>query len=164
MGKKKGPKPRPVHERFWEKVNIRTETECWPWKEFVNNKSGYGQFNQYHGKPIGAHRMAYMLSTGETLEELDFICHICHNRVCCNPSHLYKGDAKSNASDMKKAGRATLNKSKPKGYDSPHTILVDENEIRRLWESGLSGVKIAKMFEVGRTTIGRIVHDTRFRG
>jgi hypothetical protein len=32
-----------VQERFWSKVNIKSENECWEWIKF-KNKKGYGLF------------------------------------------------------------------------------------------------------------------------
>lgn len=92
----KGPKPRPVVERFWAKVHITTT--CWLWVASID-KGGYGQF--YDGtRLVQAHRYAYELMVGPITGGLE-IDHQCHNkdtncragnnclhRRCVNPEHL----------------------------------------------------------------------------
>jgi hypothetical protein len=162
--KKKGPSPKPVTERFWSKVDIRDDNECWEWLASVNQSTGYGQFMHYQGrKPIGAHRAAYELSTGEVLTSEDFVCHVCDNRKCCNPKHLFKGDAKSNMEDMIAKGRMN-HPERLKGADSPNAVLSLEqaNEIRKLAQNGYSAVVLAQQFNVGRTTIGRVIRRENY--
>ena len=80
---------RSVEERFWEKVDKSGGPyACWLWTASKNRK-GYGQFNAgaKFGGSIGAHRMAYILETGEIPEGL-VIDHICQRPDCVNPAHL----------------------------------------------------------------------------
>ena len=44
-------------ERFWEKVDVKSEDDCWEWKA-SKNKKGYGLF-ALDGKPKRSHRLAY---------------------------------------------------------------------------------------------------------
>lgn len=78
---RRGPEPRPVEERFWEKVDRIGEDQCWLWKA-SQYKSGYGQFAN---EP--AHRIAYKLASGPIGEGLE-IDHLCRNKLCVNPAHL----------------------------------------------------------------------------
>lgn len=79
----RGPKPRPVLERFWEKVE-KTPT-CWIWKggKMID---GYGYF--WDGSTmVLAHRLSYEISNGLIPNGLT-LDHLCRNRACVNPSHL----------------------------------------------------------------------------
>jgi hypothetical protein len=80
------PKPRPVVERFWPKVE-KTET-CWLWRG-ARDPSGYGRFNRgVRGESIAlAHRVAYELERGPIPEGLP-LDHLCRNPSCVNPAHL----------------------------------------------------------------------------
>lgn len=71
--------------RFWAKVDRRTEDECWPWAAYVS-RDGYGHFWR-DGQAVSAHRIAYELAYGPVPygKQID---HLCRNRDCCNHSHL----------------------------------------------------------------------------
>lgn len=81
---------RTVAERFWEKVDILGDAECWPWNGHVG-ANGYGQFSRQRadGSTIysTAHRTAYEIGRGPFDPELT-IDHLCENTRCMNPSHL----------------------------------------------------------------------------
>lgn len=94
--------------RFWSKVQIGNEQECWPWLAYCN-KGGYGNF-QYEGKPHLAHSFAYKLTSLDLLHGL-FVLHACDNPPCCNPNHLYGGTKSDNEQDKLRRGR-NINKNK----------------------------------------------------
>lgn len=93
--KKGGHTPRPIEDRFWEKVEI-TEN-CWIWTGAITS-SGHGNISS-----LAAHRVAYELEYGTIPEGLD-VDHECHNiaanlglcnggvscphRRCVRPDHL----------------------------------------------------------------------------
>jgi HNH endonuclease len=75
-------------ERFWTKVDRRTDAECWRWTAALT-ASGYGQF------PVGqfgyrAHRVAFELEV-RRLAKGEALSHLCSNRACCNPAHIELG-------------------------------------------------------------------------
>lgn len=55
---------------------------------------------------LRAHRLALTLMLGF---EPEMACHTCDNPPCIRPSHLYAGDAQSNADDMIARGRRASN-------------------------------------------------------
>lgn len=85
-------KPRPAHERFWEKVDIQSPGECWYWTGGISD-TGYGMF--WDGtRLIKAHRFLVSVPEGMVV---DHICHngsgcaggpTCRHRSCVNPLHL----------------------------------------------------------------------------
>lgn len=90
---KPGPKPRPIIDRFWEKVQ-KTEN-CWIWKDRPDG-DGYGRLNT---KDCGslAHRVAWFVYTGNWPDKL--VLHTCDNRLCVKPDHLYLGTDADNVRD-----------------------------------------------------------------
>jgi len=90
-------------DRFWEKVEVKGDDECWPWKASQVGTTGYGQFRLNEQKPR-AHRIAWFIANGTIPEGLK-ICHSCDNTLCCNPAHLWAGTQKENIRDMISKGR-----------------------------------------------------------
>ncbi|MEU9705097.1 HNH endonuclease [Streptomyces sp. NPDC047981] len=77
--------------------------DCWPWIGHRTAK-GYGQF-QIGGRKKRAHRWLVEWALGDVLEADIFVCHTCDNPPCCNPSHLFIGDAEANNRDKAAKGR-----------------------------------------------------------
>ena len=91
-----------VQARFWAKVDVRGQDDCWEWTGFVA-RGGYGMFNLL-GKTVRAHRLCYILSYGP-IPEGYLACHHCDNRKCCNPTHIFSGTHHDNVMDMVRKGR-----------------------------------------------------------
>src|SRR5678815_4840613 len=86
--------------RYWSKVDRHGDTECWLWTGWVNHW-GYGCFDVGTAKKhqhFRAHRIAYLLGYGVDPGP-SFVCHACDNPRCCNPKHLWLGDAAANMQD-----------------------------------------------------------------
>jgi hypothetical protein len=86
----KGPRPVPLADRLWAKVD-KTPT-CWLWTGAVNNM-GYGYLmrgGSDHRKVL-AHRAAYELLVGPVPDGMD-LDHVkargCMSTRCVNPAHL----------------------------------------------------------------------------
>lgn len=75
---------RTMEERFWSKVEMGSDLECWPW--IACTVSGYGQFS-LGNRNVPAHRLAYELLIGPIPDGL-VLDHLCRNKACCNPAHL----------------------------------------------------------------------------
>lgn len=75
------PTPR---ERFWARVDRRSDVECWLWTGALNDE-GYGQFG--YPIPRNVHIVAYEDLVGPVPDghQLD---HLCKVRHCVNPAHL----------------------------------------------------------------------------
>lgn len=78
-----------VAERFWAKVTVTDDQDCWLWEGTTRN--GYGQFVVHHTLERGrvieqVHRMVLLLC-GRDPRGLE-VHHLCHKKLCVNPSHL----------------------------------------------------------------------------
>lgn len=122
------PKKRTLYDRFWEKVDIREEEECWLW---TGGKTG--SYGMLCGK--GAHVISYTLSVGE-VPPGHCVRHSCNIKLCVNPKHLSVGTQKDNLLDQIAAGNR-------KAFLTPEQI----TEIKILRDSGLPVATVAAMFD-----------------
>ena len=76
---------------------------CHPWIGARFN-DGYGRLYLAHGVSVLAHRWLLGYLRSEPLKPEEFACHHCDNKPCCNPRHLYVGDAHSNMRDLQMRG------------------------------------------------------------
>src|SRR5688572_480308 len=82
---KTGRPPKPLFERFVEKLQLDEQTGCWLWRGAITS-SGYALFT-IERRGICAHRVAYGLFVTWPEEGID-VHHRCRNRRCVNPAHL----------------------------------------------------------------------------
>lgn len=154
-----------LEEKFWEKVDIRGEDECWEWQA-ARNRKGYGNFYISIGhskdKHFLAHRMAYKLSSKKEIGSGMLICHTCDNPPCCNPKHLFEGTVLDNTLDMMKKGRSYIQKG-----GKPNLKLTQEkaNEIRRLRNEQRVPLKtLASMFSIDVSWVVKISKGYIWKG
>lgn len=144
--------------RFWSRIEIRGENECWPWTATLND-SGYGIM------AIGilnyrATRIALVIKTGEDPGELSAI-HICENnpafigRLCTNPSHLEPGTQQENMAYV--VGRPRPEAGHP-GGENPNATITDEQaiELLNLYATGETRTALAKRFGIGTAMVSHI--------
>lgn len=144
---------KPIEERFWEKVNIGEQNECWEWKAARIN--GYGAIGKggKRGGYILAHRLSWEVFHKEPIPDGLFICHSCDNRGCVNPAHLFAGTRRQNVDDMLQKSRQAH------GQRQGGSKLTDKDvlEIRQLGAKGIRHEEIASKFGVNRALIGYIL-------
>lgn len=92
-------------DRFWSKIEIKTETECWPWTARARNSVGYGVLKHKSGKNIIASRISCFLAHGSPPHTSAKSLHSCDNPSCCNPLHLRWGSSQDNVNDAKSRNR-----------------------------------------------------------
>ncbi|HMQ29177.1 MAG TPA: HNH endonuclease signature motif containing protein [Chloroflexaceae bacterium] len=83
-------------EEFWSRV--RKGDDCWLWMGGLGYEK-YGAVSVQGFKTTAAHRIAYMLHTGQQLLPRLPICHKCDNPQCVRPDHLHVGTASDNGRD-----------------------------------------------------------------
>lgn len=84
---KRGPRPRPVIER-WEALVEKTD-DCWNWLG-AKQVGGYGRFKAEGGRTgpvVLVHRWTYEHFVGPIPDGLT-IDHLCRNTSCVNPEHM----------------------------------------------------------------------------
>ena len=94
---------KPLADRFWEKVDVRSPSECWEWTADKHGKLPYGKI-KVERKTKLAHRISYELNRGAIPEGMQ-VLHSCHNPSCVNPNHLRLGTHKENMKDRQDACR-----------------------------------------------------------
>lgn len=137
-----------IRLRFWNKVEVGRDDECWPWVGERNDK-GYGRFPvQRDGERVRlqAHRMAYLL-TWQRWREPEVVRHKCDNRACCNPRHLEPGTHADNVADRVARGRSA------RGERQGHAVLTEEI-VRYVRASDKSTKELAEELGVNHGTIG----------
>jgi hypothetical protein len=142
---------KPLAERFWDKVNIRTDDECWLWIAHIN-KDGYGMLI-VDGKAERAHRISYKLTKG-TIPLNMSVLHRCDNPGCVNPNHLFLGTQAQNIADM-----VFKNRQKGlKGGDHPSAKLTNNDaiEIIKLRKLGWTCRLIAQKFNISPSLVSAI--------
>lgn len=113
--------PDAVYNARWlARVKSRTvvsERGCWIYQGWLHAR-GYGQ-DVYRGKSVGIHRKTFELTHNVSLTKVQYICHSCDIKQCCNPDHLWLGDTSSNMLDFVVKGKHYWrNKTHcPKGHE-----------------------------------------------
>ena len=87
------------HSRFWEKVDIRSENECWLWIGGVGRYGYFGIWKNGKTHVYTASRVSLALHTGEAPERAVVSRHTCDNTSCVNPEHLIWGSQGDNVRD-----------------------------------------------------------------
>lgn len=152
------PKIQPIDERFWGKVDIKSEQECWEWKAAKTSK-GYGKFSdKSNGIPwITAHRFSYKLHYG--IDPTDsFVCHSCDNPSCVNPHHLWLGDSGDNNRDARDKGRryqpTVAGESNGRATLSQDDVLF----IRSHFKHDMTAKQLAEKFGVSISSIYSVIY------
>lgn len=141
---------RPLTERFWEKVDRRSEAECWPWIG-ATTFGGYGVIGIGRERLVRAHRVSYEIHKGPIASGL-VIRHTCDNPSCVNPAHLLTGSTKDNVQDA-------VNRNRHKGPPEKLT----EKQVKEIRKSTGTVRAIAAQYGVSITHVSFIRNNLRRR-
>lgn len=119
--------------RFWSKVKIGAEDECWPWTEGATPQ-GYGVF-WAKGQNVRANRFALTITEGPSTDPTHLSLHECDNPPCCNPKHLRWGTTQDNTDD-------SLERSGPRHGENSSNAFLTEAIVIRLYAHRMEGWKI----------------------
>ena len=170
---KSTPFPLPAKDinRFWSKVDSSAGPDaCWPWTGRTHY-SGYGDlaFRVNGRREVHkAHRIAYTLAAGQSVQGDQSVCHRCDNPRCCNPAHLWVGTHADNMHDRDRKGRHYRGGAHDpvRGVDHPRAKLTEKDvrEIRRLYAAGGMGLKaLGKQFGITPMTVRAVVTRKSWR-
>jgi hypothetical protein len=142
-------------EDLYARAVLNEETGCIEWQ----GTQTYGSV-RFHGKKIGAHRLAFMLAYNVELTPEDFVCHICDNTRCINAEHLVLGDNSTNMLDAVEKGRHQYAKQDVRGEKNGSSKLTEEDvlQIRYLVAHGKTQRATAEQFHVHESLVNHIVH------
>lgn len=111
-----------VKDRFWSKVTVRGEDECWEWNGRLNS------FTVKTGITTSPQKVSFIINHGFTPEAI--LERGCRNHSCVNPSHIYEctdidsvGFSMAFWSGVRKAGKDECwnwKKSIVRGYGQSH--------------------------------------------
>lgn len=151
----RGRTPRPLLERFMEKV-LKCPNGCWLWTGAVN-QFGYAKLC-VRDKMVNAGRISLFLH-GVTPEPNKVVCHKCDKPECVNPEHLFWGTYKDNTQDALRKNRML------KGEKNGHSKLSQQQvlDIRARISAGEVRARLAEEFGVWPAAITRIIKRTRWR-
>lgn len=159
----KGPKPRPIADRLWSRVE-KTEG-CWLWTGKSTHRFGYGMvgLGPHQGGMIAAHRLSWELENGPIPAGM-CVCHHCDNPKCVNPAHLFLGSQRDNIADAIAKGRkAPMPPSVGEKNGRARLATADVAEIRRRYSIGETQTSLAAAFRVPQTHISRIILNKAWR-
>lgn len=109
------------------------EGGCWLWQgQVAHNGYGLTSYRKFDGVRGGrtaiVHREMYRIVTGKDLTKWQYVLHLCDQRLCCNPAHLWLGSPTHNSADELAKRRHPEQKVThcPKGhpYDNENTYLT----------------------------------------
>lgn len=148
--------------RFETKFLKGENSQCWEWTGSQFKHAGYGMFCMSgRGRRVySAHRIAWMMSSGQDIPAGMFICHHCDNRLCVNPNHLYLGTPRQNNLDTVKRGRA----NRTMGDDCSWSKITEAQVIEILKSDYPRGANaaFAKRFGVTQSQISHIRSGKRW--
>lgn len=144
--------PRDAVADFWARVE-KTEG-CWLWRGALSD-TGYGSL-AVDGKTWNAHRYAWIVVYGETIETSQYVCHVCDVRNCIRRDHLFAGTAKENIQDAKSKGRLYSTPARGEAHNMAKLNPLKVGMIRRLLSVGYSQTWLAQYFGVTKRNIQQI--------
>jgi hypothetical protein len=131
-------------DRYWAKVDIRGEDECWPWIPPAG-RDGYGRITINY-RTRKAHVVGLEIRLGRPLRPGYKSLHTCDYKPCQNPRHLYEGTPLQNMQDKIERNRARLR-------TSHHNSKLTEEQYEYVLSSPATTAQVARELGVSWTSI-----------
>lgn len=137
-------------ERFWSRVEIGDDDDCWV--NTFNPSDEYGRMN-IQNKMEAAHRIAWTIINGEIPVGYDLHHRATCSKRCCNPSHLSLVTHVEHSALTNALGQVNIY-----GENNGSARLTDEQvqQIKRLQSQGVSCRKVAAVFGVSNQYVSRL--------
>jgi hypothetical protein len=141
-------------ERFWSYIAKAGADECWP-------HTGTGLIN-WDGVQTSKRRVAWIVSHGKIRKGLMVLAK-CGSVACCNPKHLFIGDAKARGALTVARGHSTA------GARSTHAKLTTEqvqyirDHYRKTSARHGNGSEIARHLGISPSTVHHIGRGETWR-
>lgn len=161
-------------KRFWPKVDVRNEDDCWLWKAAVND-AGYGVIGR-GGRGSGlirAHHVSWELHNRMPVPHGLVVRHMCEDRYargditcrkCVNWNHLRLGTFAENSEDCRRAGRAS---TPPvfRGAENHLSKFSDQliKEAQQMLRAGARRRDVMARLGISKTHVGRIARGEHAR-
>jgi HNH endonuclease len=146
---------KPLAERLASKYRENEVTGCWEWTAYIN-RHGYGTIEDNY-KPKPAHRASFELHCGEIPKGMH-VLHVCDNRKCVNPKHLFLGTHADNMADMIAKGR----EQRGAAHKRPNAKLTEMDVLAIKAARGISQKALGAQYGVGQDQISRIRSGKRW--
>lgn len=154
-------------DKFWGQVE--KTAGCWLWRgsRLSTRRGTYGNYGTFcvAKHVFRAHRIAWILTTGEPIPETSWLLHGCDNPPCVRPDpdqehHLFLGDQARNMRDMVERGRSRRGHPRDpatvvRGERSGKAKLTDA-AIQALVEQARAGVPPAQLAGQHGVTVGHV--------
>lgn len=149
-------------QRFDEKFDV-IESGCWQWKSGEKRPLEHPKF-LCDGVYVKASHFSWARSNNNHVIPPNlYVCHTCDNPRCVNPQHLFRGDHKRNMEDKAEKGRSF----RGVGLKNGRAVVTPEmaETMRGMYQNeGYSQQAIANRFQVGQTTVSRIIRGDTWIG
>lgn len=129
---------------------IKKTDGCWLWTGEID-AHGYGCLDKKR-----AHRMVFEESYGPIPAGM-CVCHICDNKWCVRPDHLFLGTSSDNNKDRMRKGRSAHQKGEEHGQHK-----LTSGDVREILSSNLLLKEIAALYSVDQSLVSRIKRRERW--
>ncbi len=139
-------------DRFWFKVDIQSDEECWEW--LGSKQDNYGLFG-VDKKVVFSHRYSWSQFNQRDIPEGFVIRHTCDNPSCVNPHHLLLGTQQENVMDMILRNRRVY-----KTGETHHKAKLTKDQVASIRSSAESSRALALRYGVNKSTVNRVKNKT----
>jgi len=146
-----------LEDRFWRKVNKKSENECWEWLG-TKDPDGYGHiYIKKNGKVKRTivSRLSYEIYHNVKMETNKVAAHTCDNPSCVNPLHIFSASNIENQKDK-------INKNRQCRGEKINTNKLTESQVLEIRKLHLDNPKleqqdIADLYNVTQVNISAIL-------